>query len=107
MHDGSCICGAVQVAVTVELPEAIACHCTACRKLTGRHGAFVEPPRSALKDPEEEHGTFRRDMMPRRMPTLVPDHALWSVRRVSSAANWHHRMTCTRAPSHASPDFLL
>lgn len=55
MRDGSCLCGAVQVAVTVELPPAIACHCTACRKQTGHHGAFVELPRSVLSVSGEEN----------------------------------------------------
>lgn len=60
MHDGSCLCGAVQVAVTVELPQPVACHCTACRKQTGHHGAFVELPRSALSVSGEGHVRWYR-----------------------------------------------
>lgn len=60
MHDGSCLCGAVQVAVTVELPPVIACHCTACRKQRGHHGAFVELPRSALSVSGEAHVRWHR-----------------------------------------------
>ena len=55
MHDGSCLCGAVRVTVTVDLPQPIACHCTECRKQTGHFGAFVELPRSALSVSGEWH----------------------------------------------------
>lgn len=60
MHDRSCLCGAVQVAVTVDLPQAIACHCAGCRKQTGQHGAFVELPRFVLSVSGEEHVRWHR-----------------------------------------------
>ena len=52
-------------------------------------------------------GTFCCDMTLRRKTTLVPGRTFGSVRSVQSAANRHHRMTCTLVPSHALPDFLL
>lgn len=52
---GHAFAGQFKVFVTVELPLPIACHCTACRKQTGHHGAFVELPRSALRVSGEGH----------------------------------------------------
>lgn len=48
MHQGSCLCGAVQFAVTGDLPQPNACHCTACRKHSGHFEASVDIPRAAL-----------------------------------------------------------
>ena len=37
MHSGSCLCGAVAYEVTGQLRDAIGCHCTQCRKMTGHY----------------------------------------------------------------------
>jgi len=49
MHKGSCLCGAVELQVEGDLKEAVACHCTVCRKWTGHYGVGVEVPRDKLK----------------------------------------------------------
>lgn len=48
MHRGSCLCGAVRFEVQGPLPEASACHCTACRKHTGHYEAGVDVPRDRV-----------------------------------------------------------
>lgn len=48
MHKGSCLCGAIHFEVAGDLPEALACHCTACRKVTGNFEAGVDVPRSSI-----------------------------------------------------------
>jgi len=37
---GGCLCGGVRYRVAGDLRDAIACHCTQCRKTTGHYGAF-------------------------------------------------------------------
>jgi hypothetical protein len=37
VHTGSCLCGAVSYEVTGQLRNAVACHCTQCRKMTGHY----------------------------------------------------------------------
>jgi len=37
---GGCLCGGVRYRVTGGLRDAVACHCTQCRKITGHYGAF-------------------------------------------------------------------
>ncbi|HUF44807.1 MAG TPA: GFA family protein [Aestuariivirgaceae bacterium] len=37
VHSGSCLCGAVAYEVTGQLRNAIGCHCTQCRKMTGHY----------------------------------------------------------------------
>lgn len=48
MHKGSCLCGAVRIEVTGELPPPDACHCSQCRKQSGHFWASTDVPRSAL-----------------------------------------------------------
>jgi hypothetical protein len=48
-HHGSCLCGAVTLTVTGQLPPMNACHCTACRKHSGHYEASVDVARSALQ----------------------------------------------------------
>ena len=48
MHTGSCLCGAVTFTIDAEIPEAIACHCSQCRKQTGHFLVDCEVPREAL-----------------------------------------------------------
>ena len=45
---GSCLCGAVRIAVDGPLAQPDACHCTECRKHTGHHGVFVDVPQAQL-----------------------------------------------------------
>jgi len=49
MHTGSCLCGAVRFTIDAEIPEAIACHCSQCRKQTGHFLVDCEVPRTALQ----------------------------------------------------------
>jgi len=37
---GGCLCGGVGYRVTGELRDAVACHCTQCRRTTGHFAAF-------------------------------------------------------------------
>jgi len=37
---GGCLCGGVRYRVIGELRDAVACHCTQCRKTTGHFAAF-------------------------------------------------------------------
>lgn len=45
---GGCLCGGVRYRVTGELRDAVACHCTQCRKITGHHAAFSACRNEAL-----------------------------------------------------------
>lgn len=54
-HKGSCLCGAVTLRVTGDLPPLNACHCVACRKHSGHFEASVDIPRAALTVDGEEH----------------------------------------------------
>ncbi|PWJ20192.1 GFA family protein [Jannaschia seohaensis] len=54
MHKGSCLCGAVRITVSGNLPKPNACHCRACRKQTGHYGASVDVPRSSLSVENED-----------------------------------------------------
>ena len=49
VHSGSCLCGAVAYEVTGKLRNAIGCHCTQCRKVTGHY----------LAASAADHGDFR------------------------------------------------
>ncbi|MEQ9257816.1 MAG: GFA family protein [Roseovarius sp.] len=55
MHRGSCLCGAVRVAVKGDLPQPNACHCTSCRKQTGHYGASLDVPRDVLSIEGEDN----------------------------------------------------
>lgn len=48
MRKGSCLCGAVQIEITGDLPEPHACHCTMCRKSTGHYGVGSDVPREQV-----------------------------------------------------------
>jgi hypothetical protein len=48
MPNGSCLCGAISITVTVPLAEPDACHCTQCRKQSGHFWASTDVPRTAL-----------------------------------------------------------
>ena len=55
MHKGSCLCGAIQIAVEGDLPEADACHCSQCRKQSGHYFASTDVPTSAVTITGEDH----------------------------------------------------
>ncbi len=44
MVKGSCLCGAVQFELVAPLREAIACHCTQCRKTSGHYWSATSVP---------------------------------------------------------------
>jgi hypothetical protein len=48
MHKGSCLCGAVGIAVEGDLPPPVACHCSQCRRQSGHYWVSTEVPRDAL-----------------------------------------------------------
>lgn len=49
VHKGSCLCGAVTIAVTGELSNPMACHCGNCRKQTGHYEVSVDVPKARVK----------------------------------------------------------
>jgi len=55
MHYASCLCGAVKIEMTGELPAPTACHCSMCRKQSGHHWASVELPRDQLSVTGSDH----------------------------------------------------
>ena len=48
MHKGSCLCGEVTFVVQGDLPKAISCHCSKCRKTTGHFEAGVDVKKSSV-----------------------------------------------------------
>ncbi len=48
MHEGSCLCGAIQFTVSGQLGAGEMCHCQQCRQWTGHIYASTEVPRVAL-----------------------------------------------------------
>ena len=48
MHKGSCLCGAITIDISGDVPDPIACHCTKCRKWNGHFGVGAEVKRTAL-----------------------------------------------------------
>ncbi|MGD0493471.1 MAG: GFA family protein [Steroidobacteraceae bacterium] len=40
-HSGGCLCGGVRYRIRGELRDAIACHCTQCRRTSGHHAAMT------------------------------------------------------------------
>ncbi|MEL7211670.1 MAG: GFA family protein [Pseudomonadota bacterium] len=54
----SCLCGAVEVFVTGDLPDAVACHCTICRKHTGHFEASVDLSRDKVRIVGADHLTW-------------------------------------------------
>lgn len=47
-HAGGCLCGGVRYRVRGALRDAIACHCTQCRRTSGHHAAMTSAPLEAL-----------------------------------------------------------
>lgn len=61
MLQGSCLCGAVTLAIDGALEHAPEmCHCSQCRKQTSHAYAAVNVRRSALRLTGEEHVTWYR-----------------------------------------------
>ena len=60
MHSGSCLCGAVTLAVAASLPDTNICHCRMCRKHSGHHFVSTDVPRNALTIVGEEKLTWLR-----------------------------------------------
>lgn len=48
MVSGSCLCGAVSFEIDAALDDAVACHCTQCRKQTGHYLVSAEVPKAAV-----------------------------------------------------------
>ncbi|WP_417247722.1 GFA family protein [Celeribacter sp.] len=48
MFKGSCLCGAVTFEAAKTAKEAVACHCSQCRKVTGNFDVSVEVAKSYL-----------------------------------------------------------
>ena len=55
MPRGSCLCGAVRLEVTGDLPGPDGCHCGQCRKWSGHYFASTDVPREALTVEGSEH----------------------------------------------------
>jgi len=67
MPSGSCLCGAVRIAVSEPLGPVDACHCTQCRRQTGHYLASTNVPRSALSVAgEDKVGWYRSSEKVRR-----------------------------------------
>jgi len=67
MPEGSCLCGAVRIAVAAPLGPVDACHCTQCRKQTGHYLASTNVPRAALTvTGEDKVGWYRSSEKVRR-----------------------------------------
>jgi len=49
MHQGACLCGAVQFTVSDELRSPEACHCGQCRRQTGHFWSATEVDRARLR----------------------------------------------------------
>ena len=47
-HDGGCLCGGVRYRIHGALRDAIACHCTQCRRTSGHHAAMTSASLDAL-----------------------------------------------------------
>ena len=58
MPTGSCLCGAVRISVSGELPGPNACHCTQCRKQSGHYWASTDVPRSRVTVEGAENVTW-------------------------------------------------
>lgn len=49
MKTGSCLCGAVAFEITGPMKDALACHCTQCRKQTGNYWVSSSVDDSGLR----------------------------------------------------------
>ena len=58
MHKGSCLCGAVGIAVEGDLPPPVACHCSQCRRQSGHYWASTDLPRQRVTITGTEHITW-------------------------------------------------
>ena len=47
-HTGGCLCGAVRYQVTGPLRDAIACHCSQCRRMSGSYFMATRAPQANL-----------------------------------------------------------
>ncbi len=47
-HSGGCLCGDVRYRIAGRLRDAVACHCSQCRRMTGHFGAFTACRRERL-----------------------------------------------------------
>ena len=45
---GQCLCGAIKVNISGDLPPGVACHCSQCRKQSGHFWASIHVPRSKV-----------------------------------------------------------
>jgi hypothetical protein len=58
MNTGSCLCGAVGIAVEGGLPAPVACHCGQCRRQSGHYWASTDLPRDRVTITGAEHVTW-------------------------------------------------
>ena len=58
MHKGSCLCGAVSIEVTGDLPPPDACHCVQCRKHSSHFFVSTDVPRAAVTISGVDHVTW-------------------------------------------------
>jgi len=47
-HTGGCLCGGVRYRIRGALRDAIACHCSQCRRTSGHHAAMTSVPSANL-----------------------------------------------------------
>jgi hypothetical protein len=79
MPEGSCLCGAVRIAVSAPIGPADACHCHQCRKQTGHYLASTNVPRTALTvTGEDKIGWYRSsDKVRRGFCTICGSMLFW------------------------------
>jgi hypothetical protein len=92
-HTGSCLCGAVSLAVEGALPGPDACHCSQCRRWSGHVWASTDIPQAALTVRGGEHvawfqssETVRRGFCSRCGSALFWDKAGWDKIGVAMGA---------------------
>ena len=59
-HRASCLCGAITIEVTGDLPPPDACHCTKCRKHSGHYYSGADVPRARVTVRGEDNLTWYR-----------------------------------------------
>jgi hypothetical protein len=97
VHSGSCLCKAVSYEVTGPLRNAIGCHCTQCRKMTGHYLA-------ATRQAEAFAGSAARRCSGRPTAAITwPSRRAASTRRPASSSKATSsvptRATTTRSPT--------